>query len=87
MLQKPAVDVVDERLMFELIKHGFAKRRKLLLNSLAGVRRFEKLELRAAFNELGLDGKIRAEQMDLELFAKLSNNLSEKMAGENYEGA
>lgn len=56
--------------LFRLIHHGFAHRRKTLRKNLeyAG---YERNTVEAALKELGLDGAIRAEAVDLETFRAL----------------
>lgn len=66
---------VDKDLLFQLVRAGFNKRRKTILNSLSDVR--DKEELKIAFTEAGLKENLRAENLSLDDFIKLTNILSE----------
>lgn len=66
---------VDKDLLFQLVRAGFNKRRKTILNSLSDVR--DKKELKIAFKEAGLKENLRAENLSLDDFIKLTNILSE----------
>lgn len=66
---------VDKDLLFQLVRAGFNKRRKTILNSLSDVR--DKEELKIAFKEADLKENLRAENLSLDDFIKLTNILSE----------
>ena len=66
---------VDKDLLFQLVRAGFNKRRKTILNSLSDVR--DKEELKLAFKEADLKENLRAENLSLDDFIKLTNILSE----------
>lgn len=66
---------VDRDLLFQLVRAGFNKRRKTILNSLSDVR--DKEELKIAFKEADLKENLRAENLSLDDFIKLTNILSE----------
>lgn len=66
-------ETVDQDLLFSLVRSGFNKRRKTILNSLSDVANKE--DLRAAFEEVGLAANLRAENLSLEDFIRLSNAL------------
>ena len=66
---------VDKDLLFQLVRAGFNKRRKTILNSLSDVR--DKEELKIAFTEADLKENLRAENLSLDDFIKLTNILSE----------
>ena len=72
-LEKPRVEVNDEKLFFDLIKTNFTKRRKTILNSLSSI--VEKEKLQQILNELNIKNDIRGEQLTLEEYAKLANKL------------
>ena len=71
-LEKPRVEVKDEKLMFEIIRAGFNMRRKTLWNA-AKTLKLEKEKLEAAFENSGIDPKRRAETLSIEEFAKLAD--------------
>lgn len=76
-LEKPPVQVQDERLMFRLIRASFNQRRKTLQNGLANSSElnFSKEEIGRAIESIGLSKTIRGEKLGLEEFAALANEL------------
>lgn len=72
--KKPAVDVENKKVLFNIIKSAFMQRRKTLLNGLVNTGVFknkeEGLEMLEALN---LREDIRAENLRLEDFARLTN--------------
>lgn len=64
---------VDRDKLFSLVRAGFAKRRKTILNSLSAVA--DKEDLKAAFASLGLKENLRAENLSLDDFINIANNL------------
>ncbi len=75
VLEKPSVQVEDEKLFFEIIKLAFMQKRKTLVNSLGNSHLIEKDKLQEELRKMGIDERIRAEKMEIEQFAILSNNL------------
>ena len=77
--QKPPVEVMDEKLMFRLIRASFNQRRKTLANGLKNSPELDytKEEIEAAIEALGRGASIRGEALTLEEFAKLADLLSE----------
>jgi len=74
----PSVSVIDEAILFKIIKGGFAQRRKTLINSLTNSQpQFEKNQVIQALEELNLDIKIRGEALNLNQYALLTNKLIE----------
>lgn len=76
-LEKPSVEVKDEKLMFKLIRAAFNQRRKTLAN---GIKNFEGLsysreDVESALERLGFDKMVRGEALTLEQFARLSDEL------------
>ena len=76
--EKPPVEVVDEKLMFRLIRASFNQRRKTLVNGLknASDLSFSKEQIEAAIEAIGQSLTIRGEALTLEQFAALSNQFS-----------
>lgn len=64
---------VDRDKLFSLVRAGFAKRRKTILNSLSAVA--DKEDLKAAFASLGLKENLRAENLSLDDFINIANSL------------
>ena len=77
--KEPPVTVKDEKLMFNLIRASFNKRRKTLINGISNFSglSFTKEQVAMALNSIGLSENIRGEALDLEKFAKLSDALLE----------
>jgi 16S rRNA (adenine1518-N6/adenine1519-N6)-dimethyltransferase len=74
ILDKPPVYIKDEKLFFNLIKTGFSQRRKTILNSLSSGS-FSKDVINNIFRRINLDGKLRVEDLSLQDFANISNEL------------
>lgn len=73
---KPRAEVVSEARFRQVVKAGFAQRRKTLSNSLASDRKLaDTYDLDAALVTAGLDGKRRAETLSVEEFAALERAL------------
>ena len=54
ILEKPPVEVYDERAFFRLVKCCFAQRRKTLVNTVSNTAGIEKERIRTALNTLGV---------------------------------
>ncbi len=78
--ENPPVDVLDERLMFRLIRASFNQRRKTLVNGLKNSpdMSFTREEIEAAITAIGKPLTIRGEALTLEEFAALSDVFSGK---------
>ncbi|WP_099321170.1 16S rRNA (adenine(1518)-N(6)/adenine(1519)-N(6))-dimethyltransferase RsmA [Anaerococcus sp. Marseille-P3625] len=64
---------VDQKKLFNLVRAGFNKRRKTILNSLSDVA--NKDDLKIAFEKTGLKENLRAENLSLDDFIKLADIL------------
>ena len=73
--KEPRVEVDDPKLMFKLIRASFNQRRKTLQNGLNNSPElpFDKEEIGAAIESLGVTPQIRGEALTLKQFADLSN--------------
>ena len=71
----PAVPVEDEKKFFRLIKAAFSMRRKTALNSISSGLSLAKPEVGKALTAAGLDLNVRAENLTLEEFARLLEEL------------
>lgn len=69
---RPPVDVHDERLFARVVSQAFGQRRKVLRNTLKGLLSAEQL------STLGIDPGLRAEVLNLEQFARISNTVRSK---------
>lgn len=74
------VDVIDEKLMFSLIRASFNQRRKTLANGLNNFPQItlSKEEIQECILELGVPVTVRGEALSLEQFAMLSNIMYKK---------
>nr|WP_300004225.1 16S rRNA (adenine(1518)-N(6)/adenine(1519)-N(6))-dimethyltransferase RsmA [Tissierella sp.] len=67
---------LDKKQFFKVVKASFSKRRKTILNALSSYGfTLEKEEFKKALEAAGVDPGARAEQLSLEEFAKISQNL------------
>ena len=67
-------DKVNQDMLFKLVRAGFNKRRKTILNSLSDV--VAKDDLKLAFEKLNLAENLRAENLSLDDYINLANELS-----------
>ena len=76
----PAVNVINEKMFFNIIKASFMQRRKTLLNSLAnfGITK-DKEKLKEILTKAEIDETMRGERLTIEQFAKLSNLISKSI--------
>ncbi|MCL6516623.1 16S rRNA (adenine(1518)-N(6)/adenine(1519)-N(6))-dimethyltransferase RsmA [Alicyclobacillus sp.] len=72
----PAVDVVDERTLFGVIRAAFATRRKTLLNALTTQLPLERAACLTALTEAGIAPQRRGETLSLEEFARLADAIA-----------
>lgn len=74
ILKQPSVNVKSKDLLFKVIKLSFMQRRKTLLNSLTnGNLLNSKAEIENMLNKLGIDIKVRPENLNLDEFAKIAD--------------
>lgn len=76
MREKPPFSLKDEKLFFRLVKGAFTQRRKTINNSLTCSGK-SKEEIMAALNKLGIDSKLRAENLSIQQYADIANTLVE----------
>ena len=76
MREKPPVSLKDEKLFFRLVKGAFTQRRKTINNSLTCSGK-SKEEIMAALNKLGIDSRLRAENLSIQQYADIANTLVE----------
>lgn len=70
------VDIDNQDMFFKVVKAAFMNRRKMVFNSLANGLAVNKDLLKNALLNSGLDEKVRAENITIEQFAKLSNEIN-----------
>lgn len=73
--EKPAVEVESEEIFFKIVKAAFSQRRKTIVNSLFNNFNFSKIEIRKLLNKLNIDEKNRAENLSIENFKDISNEI------------
>lgn len=76
--KKRKYEVKNEKLFFELIHKAFAQRRKKMINSLVstGFNNMSKTEIEELFSKCDLDFNTRAEELSIEEFIKIINNIN-----------
>jgi 16S rRNA (adenine1518-N6/adenine1519-N6)-dimethyltransferase len=72
---EPPVAVRDVPFLLQVVRAGFAYRRKTLANSLALALDIERSRVQTALARLGIDTEIRGEQLDLDAFAAVAGQL------------
>ena len=73
--ERPAVAVRDRTFLLQVVRAGFAYRRKTLANSLSLALDIERERTQTALASLDIDTEIRAEQLDLGNFGALADAL------------
>ena len=69
--------VRDKQLLFKIIKYAFMQRRKTLVNALEKTEKIKnKQEIIEILKDMGIDEKIRGENLTLEQFAEICNRIS-----------
>ena len=76
ILPQPAVTVSDEKLFFRVVKSAFGQRRKTLPNSLSAGLSLSKTDISKALEEANVPANFRAEQLNMEQLAEISNAIS-----------
>ena len=75
-LEKPKVELDNEKLFFDIIRASFNMRRKTLWNGVKSIG-LDKEKLQLAFDNAGIDPKRRGETLSIQEFATLSNKINE----------
>ncbi|SFT61311.1 16S rRNA (adenine1518-N6/adenine1519-N6)-dimethyltransferase [Selenomonas sp. GACV-9] len=73
--ETPAVDVLEEKMFFRVVKAAFGQRRKTLANALCGGG-FPKEQVRDAMEKAGIDPTRRGETLSLDEFAHLADEFT-----------
>ena len=81
-LDKPAVEVSDEKLFFAIVRAAFNQRRKTLSNAAVAAfnGRLDKSEVAALIASIGLDPRVRGERLSLGEYARLTDAAAAMMA-------
>lgn len=76
ILNKPRIEVEDEEKFFRLIKKAFMQKRKTLVNALVNGGIFNsREELEMILQQLGIDTRIRGENLSLEDYKKIADKM------------
>ena len=73
----PEISTNKEKLLFRIIRGAFEHRRKTLVNSISSAGVLPKEKIILALDELGIKPTVRAEELTLEQFARLTDILSD----------
>ncbi len=76
--KEPSVEVSDEKFFFKVIKAAFGQRRKTASNSLSSGLGMPKDKVNAAIADAGFEPTVRAESLDMQGLARLSESLMKK---------
>ena len=71
----PPLPVLDEKLLFRVVRAAFNQRRKTLVNALASGLGLGKEELEVVLGEFGLDPRVRGEALEIGAFAAISDKI------------
>ncbi len=77
MLEKPRVDVKDEKMFFKTVKSAFSQRRKTLANCLNATFGISKDILSDMLMSLGIDPKRRGETLSIDEFKLVADKLTD----------
>ena len=75
ILKKPRIEVLDERMLFAVIRGSFGQRRKTILNSLSSILDCPKEVVKEVLEKANIDPGIRGEALSLEEFGRISDEM------------
>ena len=67
------LSVIDEDLFFKLVRDSFKQKRKTLRNNLKG---YDLSKIESVLGKYGYDLSVRAENLSIDIFVDISNNLT-----------
>ncbi len=76
--KEPRAKCKNEKMFFKVVKGAFSQRRKTVLNSISSGMGIAKAEVEKALVESGVALNSRAEQLELEDFAKIADSIYER---------
>jgi len=79
ILSKPRIDVIDERMLFALVKASFGQRRKTILNGISNNMKLSKDFVKEVLEKSGIDPGIRGETLSLQEFGRISDEMSKSL--------
>lgn len=71
-IRKEKIELKDREIFFKVVKAAFSQRRKTILNSLSSGLKTDKATIRAILEKADIDPKLRAENLTIEDFSKIS---------------
>ena len=74
--KEPPIKLENEELFFKIIKASFMQRRKTLINGISNSGLMEKEEIKQLLKKVGLDEKVRGENLSLQDFANLAEEIN-----------
>jgi 16S rRNA (adenine1518-N6/adenine1519-N6)-dimethyltransferase len=83
ILNKPRVDVIDEKMLFEVIRGSFNQRRKTILNGLSNKFDCSKDFIKEVLENVNIDPGIRGETLTIGEFAKISDSMTKSFNDSN----
>ncbi|MGI6413376.1 MAG: 16S rRNA (adenine(1518)-N(6)/adenine(1519)-N(6))-dimethyltransferase RsmA [Syntrophomonadaceae bacterium] len=83
-LKKKRVSIINEELLIEFIRAAFKKRRKTILNACAEFFKIPKTELQKQLSQLGINSNSRPENLRLEDFAHIVEELASIINNPKY---
>ena len=78
ILSEPRIKVMDEEMLFAVIKASFGQRRKTILNGLSNNLNLSKEIIKDSLVCTGIDPGIRGEKLTLEEFGRISDEISKR---------
>lgn len=78
ILPKPKIEVLDENMLFAVIKASFSQRRKTILNGLSNSLNLSKELINESLVCAGIDSGIRGEKLTLEEFGRISDEICKR---------
>lgn len=79
ILKKPRIEVIDEKMLFAVIKASFGQRRKTILNGLSNNLKLSKDLVKEVLERAGIDPGIRGETLSLQEFGIISDEMSKSL--------
>ena len=81
ILSNPRIEVLDESMLFSVIKASFGQRRKTILNGLSNGLKLSKELINDSLVSAGISPGIRGEKLTLEEFGRISDEISKRTIG------
>ncbi|MDW5299320.1 MAG: 16S rRNA (adenine(1518)-N(6)/adenine(1519)-N(6))-dimethyltransferase RsmA [Sedimentibacter sp.] len=79
ILKKPRIEVIDEKMLFAVIKASFGQRRKTILNGLSNNLKLSKDLVKEVLERAGINPGIRGETLSLQEFGIISDEMSKSL--------